>query len=361
MPATFAPNIRNIPTHGIRGDITIVNALVYPRNRTINWVEIPCKTSTNATVILINAALFGHHWLPQPFLAAGLINPVVWGDFSFGPGYVGELYDTEWYIENVDLPIVYTLVSGALPPGLTLQNIGSTARGSISGTPTASGLYGFTLRATGPTAVDDQFFGIRIYGNPPGWGDFEFGPGFVNKAYETEWFIEDADQPVVYSLVAGALPSGLSLVNVGSTARGQISGTPTLQGDYAFTLRATGPDTSDDKDFTISIYAYAPVWGTFSFPNGYTKVVYMFDWFLENATLPCTFSLVSGALPPGLTLDTLPASTGIVHGTPTQLGTFNFTLRATNIIGTADKAFQIVVLAGPPPPTQGGTAYVGGN
>lgn len=61
----------------------------------------------------------------------------------------------------------------------------------------------------------------------------------------------------------------------------------------------------------------------------------------ESASSPLTFSITSGAIPTGLTLDT---STGEIHGTPTALGTFNFNLHMVDARGlAADYPGSIVV------------------
>lgn len=64
-----------------------------------------------------------------------------------------------------------------------------------------------------------------------------------------------------------------------------------------------------------------------------------------NASLrdrfPYTWSVVSGDLPDGLTLA---PCTGILSGTPTESGTFNFTIRATDAIGSfQQKPFTMTV------------------
>ncbi len=52
-----------------------------------------------------------------------------------------------------------------------------------------------------------------------------------------------------------------------------------------------------------------------------------------------TFSVTSGTLPTGVTL----SSSGLLSGTPTQSGTFTFTIRATNSAGAANQTFTLTV------------------
>lgn len=59
----------------------------------------------------------------------------------------------------------------------------------------------------------------------------------------------------------------------------------------------------------------------------------------------CTFSVVSGALPTGLALT---GATGVISGTPSAVGTFNFTVRATSTCDTSitdDQALTIIIYA----------------
>jgi hypothetical protein len=64
------------------------------------------------------------------------------------------------------LPYTWTLVSGSLPPGLTLNDSSPTA--SITGTPTVNGVYTFTIRVTeNGGAFDDQIYTLVSAGNGP--------------------------------------------------------------------------------------------------------------------------------------------------------------------------------------------------
>ena len=96
-----------------------------------------------------------------------------------------------------------------------------------------------------------------------------------------------------------------------------------------------------------------PIWNFSLFTNGVLLNPYSQSWDLNPAASPTTYSVVSGALPTGLSLTSPSGDIGTLSGTPTALGTFTFTLRAANAYGTADKAFSMTVA----PPVGGGGSF----
>jgi uncharacterized repeat protein (TIGR02543 family) len=66
-----------------------------------------------------------------------------------------------------------------------------------------------------------------------------------------------------------------------------------------------------------------------------------------NTYPAAVFSVASGSLPPGLTL----SSTGVLSGTPSQVGTFTGTISATNSAGSATQSFTIMITAATDTPT----------
>jgi hypothetical protein len=73
------------------------------------------------------------------------------------------------------------------------------------------------------------------------------------------------------------------------------------------------------------------------------------------------WAVVNGTLPPGLTLN---ASTGVLSGTPTTVGTYPFAVQATYMLKNGQQGYQVAVTgvtvtlaAGSPPQALVGTAY----
>jgi hypothetical protein len=81
---------------------------------------------------------------------------------------------------------------------------------------------------------------------------------------------------------------------------------------------------------------------------------------LGQAAAPFTWTLVGGALPPGVAL----FSDGQTFGTPTTTGTFTFTVKVTDSGGqTATQAFSLTISPQPPPltPAQRGCQHAPGS
>jgi hypothetical protein len=146
--------------------------------------------------------------------------------------------------------IDYSIVSGTLPSGITLNN----ETGVLSGTYTGSDFdtANLVIRAvdTGGNTVDRTF---RLFSLNPVWNTATtLSTAEQNVAYSNQLSVTD-DNAITYSIApSSSLPSGLSI-----SSSGLISGTPSGSGATSFTIRAT--DTAgnfSDRTFSLFIGSY---------------------------------------------------------------------------------------------------------
>ena len=72
------------------------------------------------------------------------------GGTALGPGTVGQPFAQNFFLSGGAAPYTWSLASGTLPPGLTLQTFSDPrdASDELAGTPTTAGTYTFTMRLT---------------------------------------------------------------------------------------------------------------------------------------------------------------------------------------------------------------------
>ena len=104
-----------------------------------------------------------------------------------------------------------------------------------------------------------------------------------------------------------------------------------------------GVNTSKLITYAVLAAIQSPIWPSISPPTGYVGNPYFFGWDLSPASAPTTYSLFSGSLPPGLSLNSPSADLGNVSGTPTTVGTYSFVVTATNAYGSANQPMTIVI------------------
>ena len=144
-----------------------------------------------------------------------------------------------------------------------------------------------------------------------------------------------------WSVSGGTLPDGLTL-NPGT---GTISGTPTNVGSWTFKVTVTTSAGSDDHEFTIVIVD-SPFIQDGTLPGAESGTAYSQTVNSgQHSDSSISWSVVDGKLPAGLELD--PAA-GLISGTPTEGGTYTFTVQAKwfdGAIGTIspEKEFTITV------------------
>ncbi len=117
--------------------------------------------------------------------------------------------------------------------------------------------------------------------------------------------------------ISGSLPPGVSFTG------GAVQGTPTTAGTYTFTILA-GAAGANPGSRTYALKIALNVANT-PLAAGTTGVPYNQALSAVGARGPVTWTVASGALPPGLAI-----TNGALTGTPTQKGTFSFTLQVAD-------------------------------
>ncbi|MGD0824090.1 MAG: putative Ig domain-containing protein, partial [Terriglobales bacterium] len=250
-----------------------------------------------------------------------------------GTAQVGVAYSSALVASGGVAPYTFSIISGSLPPGLTLN----ASTGAITGTPTTAGTYNFTAQVVdsqGNTATSS----CSIVVSPSTLTlSCPTGTAQVGFAYSSALVASGGVAPYTFSIISGSLPPGLTL----NASTGAITGTPTTAGTYNFTAQVV-----DSKGNTASAscsIVVTPAALTLSCPTGTGQVGvgYSSALMASGGVAPYTFSIVSGSLPPGLTLNT---STGAITGTPTTAGTYNFTAQVVDSKGnTATASCSVVV------------------
>jgi hypothetical protein len=211
---------------------------------------------------------------------------------------------------------------GELPPGLSLD-----AEGVLSGKPTAAGDFHFTVEVvdqgtTPQRASQERSVSIRPLlrvAGPDFLADIPSGTAYVEQVSAI-----GGKSPYRFELVPGStLPQGIFLQNTG-----QVDGKTNQDGTVAFEVRVTDSDEPPQvvtrvlQLTTGSCPALSLCIRTRTLPAARVGTAYTYS--LQSTPSSVTWSKDSGTLPPGLTL----SEAGLLSGTPTQPGTYEFTVYA---------------------------------
>ena len=232
---------------------------------------------------------------------------------SLPSGTVGTAYATTLQATGGKAPYTWTVKSGTLPAGLSLSS-----GGAVTGTPTTAGTANslvFEISDANSKTASSQALSLKV--NPaasPVVQTASLPAGVVGIAYAANLQASGGKSPYVWSVKSGMLPAGLSL-----SAAGAISGTPTASGDStSLVFAATDANQSVGTSGALGIHVDASALiTTAALPSAQVGTAYAFNLQATGGSGVYTWSLKSGNLPAGLSLD---AATGAISGTPTVPG-----------------------------------------
>ncbi len=237
-------------------------------------------------------------------------------------------------------PTSYTVTLGTLPAGLVLD--GTT--GFISGTPTTAtaGSVNVTIRGTNGAGNASQVVNITVVPIAPTALNYTTPVTYTNgTAITANLPNPSGGTPTSYAITAGILPAGLSI----DPTTGIISGTPTAGTSGAVSITITGTNASGSISQTLSITVndVAPTALNYGTPKTYTNGTPI-QVNNPNPTggTPSSYTITSGTLPAGLTLD---PATGVISGKPTAAtgGAVSITIQGTNGVGNVSQTISITV------------------
>lgn len=237
----------------------------------------------------------------------------------------------------------FTLTGGTLPPGLTLS-----ASGLLSGTPSEAGRYFpvITLESAG----DGLRRGLILEVLPRFVLQLGSLPdSYKNESYSHQLQVEGGTPPYSFRIVTGTLPDGLTL-----QPGGLLTGTPRGAGSYPAVIEVTdgsGRTATQPVTFTVVEPLELPAPPR---PEIVAGRPFRFEIPHTGGKQPFSYSLASGALPPGITL----SPSGVLEGIANTPGLFNIVVRVIDGNGRTQllplplevqQAFTIALPAQAPP------------
>jgi hypothetical protein len=287
----------------------LLGVVKIPNNSTLKTFTITIYPELTMTLAATDKALTA--LLPAdnqsayacPLVAAGGLAPYVW---SKGPNF------PEW---------------------LTLD----PSSGLLSGTPTVDGSFKVNLLVTDSLGYSlTKTAALKVYKSlaitTPSLPSDDIGVKYKSTTLKAT----GGKTPYTWSIVAGELPSGLSL-----TSKGLISGTPDNEtsGAYPLTIQVSDGITAVTRELAITIN---PPLAIGALPPGTLGTAYSLDLTTLTGGGSGGYKFAkAGTWPSWLKLDT---KSGIISGTPPTAETYTFDIKVTDSLkGTLTQTLTLTI------------------
>ena len=175
---------------------------------------------------------------------------------SLPDGVLGTAYGATLQSTGGTAPVTWSLATGTLPSGLTLNS----STGAITGTPTAAGTSAITVQVTDSASPADSLttalsMTIDTSQAALAISTTELPNGSIGTPYDQILTATGGATPLSWSVSAGLLPPGLSL----DAKTGEITGTPTFTAgqapSFTFNVAVTASSSTPltaQKQFTLT-------------------------------------------------------------------------------------------------------------
>jgi streptogramin lyase len=169
-----------------------------------------------------------------PFTATAVLLP----DATVGVPYSNTVYESGGVTGANQF--AWIIVEGSAPGLMFAANSGGATNGTLTGAPTAVGVYAFTAQVTDSAGnTGTQMFTLTVHLFVSDAQPFTVNPilpdAIVGAAYSNTPFESGGTGPFTWTVTAGTNPPGLQF----NSASGTLSGTPTAPGTYNFTVKVT--------------------------------------------------------------------------------------------------------------------------
>ncbi|MES2596506.1 MAG: putative Ig domain-containing protein, partial [Verrucomicrobiota bacterium] len=198
---------------------------------------------------------------------------------------------------------------------------------------------GFTLGVFGnnPLALEDSLLMKQLCA-AINLAPTALSPGIVGTGYSQSIVPTGGVAPYTYTITSGTLPAGLTL-----NASGSITGTPTSANGTGVPITIQARDSygcTGSRAYTLQVCSAMTV-SPSTLPGGTVAIAYSQTMSASGGAPPYLFTVSSGSLPGGLTLDN---ATGVISGSPTTPQTQAFVLRATDSNGcSSTRAYSVTI------------------
>ena len=242
---------------------------------------------------------------------------------NFSPAIQGQAYASPLQVSGGLPPFRFWVAQGALPSGLSLN----ASTGVISGDPAVSGTFAFTIAVTDSRhGSGRQLLQFNVAPSAPPQISILLSPQSVQVApgatVQFAAVVENTPQTaVLWSASAGSItPNGLFTA---PAAAGTAVVTATAVASSAVRSSANVSVQSVQNASPLTI-------ATMTLASAQVNVPYSASIIAQGGSLPYSWSLASGSLPSGLTLD---PGTGVLSGSISQSGAFAFTAEVKDASG----------------------------